>query len=124
MDTHIIIGLLGVLFHSLLKMSSLAKDSRLANIPFHPVQDYLIKDLFGILASFASVFIWYFLFDEVAAKYPAIEGFTKVSFFVMGAMGSYILQMVLSQAKKKIRNVVDQKTDKADGITKTPGDEI
>ena len=107
-------GTAGFVFHSLIKMKGLQEDARVANMSFSPVKDYLIKDIYGILAAFLSPFVWLILFGEIAAKYPALKEFTLTSFFVMGALGSYVLQLILGQAKNQIRNVVDKKTDIAD----------
>ena len=107
-------GIAGFIFHSLIKMKSLQKDSQVANMSFNPVKDYLLKDIYGILAALFSPFVWLLLFGEIAAQYPALEKFTLTSFFVMGALGSYVLQILLSQAKRQIRKVLDEKTNIAD----------
>ena len=110
------LGLLGVVFHSLLKLKSLSDYSRTANLTFNWWNDYVVKDLFSILLSLCSVGVWLLLFKEIAAKYKGLEAFSLTSFFVMGALGSYLLQTLLSRAKKKITKVVDEKTNIADGI--------
>ena len=112
----LLLSVLGMLGHSLFKMSSLKKDYLIANRPFNPLTDYIYKDYIGILLSLITSVAWFFLFGEVAAKYPALEGFTRVSFFAMGGMGSYAIQLFFSVSKKYIRKVVDYKTNKADGI--------
>lgn len=107
-------GIAGFIFHSLIKMKSLQEDSRVANLNFNPFRDYIVRDIYGILAALFSPFVWLLLFGEIAAQYPALEKFSLTSFFVMGALGSYILQLLLGQAKKQIRKVVDIKTNIAD----------
>ena len=111
----LLVGFLGFIFHSLLKLKSLNDDSRAANLPFNVWRDYVQKDIYGILAAAMAPFVWLLLFGEIAAKYPALHSFALTSFFVMGALGSYLLQLLLGQAKKRIRNVVDEKTNIADG---------
>lgn len=113
--TFILAGFGGFLFYSLAKLNSLSKDAQVANMPFNWYDNYVKKDFFGILASFLSIFIWQLMFAEIAAKYPKIEAFAITSFVVMGAIGSWALQLLLGKAKKEIRRVVDYKTDKADG---------
>lgn len=110
-------GFAGFVFHSLLKLKSLSDDSRAANLPFNVWKDYVLKDIYGILAAAMAPLVWLLLFGEIAARYPALHNFALTSFFVMGAMGSYFLQLLLGQAKKKIRSVVDEKTNIADGKT-------
>lgn len=91
------------------------KDAQVANMKFNPIRDYVLKDLYGILAALFAPIVWLQLFGEMASHYPALENFSLTSFFVMGALGSYVLQLLLGQAKKQIRKVVDEKTDIADG---------
>lgn len=107
-------GAMGVLAHSLLKLNSLIQDARAGNVPFRPVKDYWEKDVVSIVLSFLSVGIWFLIFGEVGKKYPSLQEFKVTSFVVMGAMGSYIIQLIMSRAKKRIRQVVDEKTDIAD----------
>jgi hypothetical protein len=117
MNEHFILilcGVAGVLFHSCAKLQGLLKDARVANVDFSWKKDYVIKDALSIILSFLSVGIWFLIFGEVTAKYPGLVGFTRTSFVVMGAIGSYAIQLGLGRAKTTIRNVVDKKTDIAD----------
>lgn len=109
------LGLMGVLAHCLMKAQSLIKDAKVANVKFG-FKDYLNCDWFGIGISFIAVFIWLFIFEEVAQKYTAIQGMIRISFVLMGLAGSYLIQAVFSRAKGFIRNVIDKKTDIADEI--------
>jgi len=115
----IVCGVAGVLFHSLLKLNGLLVDARKANINFKWYRDYVYKDFPSILLSFLSVGIWYLIFHEVAAQYHGISDFARVSFVTMGAIGSYIIQLGLSKAKKQIRSIVDQKTNELDAMKGT-----
>lgn len=111
----IISGLAGVLFHSLLKLNSLLTDARKANMTFRWYRDYVYRDFPSIAMSILSVGIWYLVFGEVADKYKNVEDFARVSFVAMGGIGSYVIQLFMSKAKKQIRQVIDEKTNKADG---------
>jgi hypothetical protein len=108
-------GVMGVLFQSLLKLRSLLKDAQVANVNFNWKKDYVYKDGPSIIMAFLSVFIWYYIFGEVSAKYNAIIGLKRVSFVLMGGVGSYLIQMAFGTAKERIRKIVDRKTDQADG---------
>lgn len=120
-DTILILaGIGGVLAHCLMKMDSLSKDAAVANVNFDWKKDYLYKDKFGIILSFLSVALWYLIFGEAAAKYPKLEGWAITSFVVMGLTGSYLIQLVSSRAKKRIRSIVDAKTNIADDKTDKP----
>lgn len=111
----VILGLSGVVFHSLIKCRGLQTDARVANIKFDPVKDYLLQDYLSIIISLLSVLVWVGLFSEAVTHYPKLQGFIRTSFFVMGAIGSWMLQIMLGTAKASIRKVVDVKTDIADG---------
>lgn len=111
----IICGLAGVLFHCLLKLQGLLTDARVANIKFNAIQDYWIRDAISISLSLLSVGIWYLVYKEVANKYEVVSGWTRISFVGMGLLGSYIIQLIASRAKKRIRQVVDAKTNAIDG---------
>lgn len=112
----LLMGIGGFLFHSLLKLKSLNDDSNAANLKFSVWNDYVKKDIYGILAALLAPLMWLFLYGEVATKYTGIQDFARLSFFVMGALGSYLLQLLLGRAKKQIRRVVDEKTNIADGV--------
>lgn len=118
MNTDIILilaGLAGVLFHCLLKLKSLLDDARAANINFNAVKDYWKRDFVSIALSFLSVGIWFLIFGEVGAKYKAVEDFKITSFVLMGMIGSYLIQYAMSKAKRKVREVIDAKTNTLDG---------
>jgi len=103
------------IIHSLIKADSLKKDFEKANIPFKFGRDYLGKDFLGITASFLTPFLWLLMFGEVAAKYPAIEGYAICTFALIGGTGSYFFQLFLSRSKKYFRAVIDAKSNIADG---------
>lgn len=110
----IILGTLGVVFHSCLKYTNLKQQAKVANINDFGIETYIDKDMAAIIASFISVWAWFYVFAEITTKYPSLVGFTRTSFFVMGAMGSYIIQLCLGSASKWIKSIVDKKTDIAD----------
>lgn len=109
----IFVGFLGVVGHCLFKANSLQKDAKAANVDFS-ISKYIKLDWFGISASFLMVFVWVFLFGEVANKYPAILDYVRCTFAGMGFFGSYIIQTINSRGKSYIRKIVDRKTDIAD----------
>lgn len=112
---YILSGIAGVVFHSLLKLNSLLTDARKANMNFNWYRDYVYKDFPSIMLSVLSVGIWYMVFHEVANKYNGVQEFARVSFVAMGGIGSYVIQLFLSRAKRQIRKVIDEKTNIADG---------
>lgn len=112
----ILCGVFGVLFQCLLKVRSLLKDAQVANVDFHWKKDYVVKDFPSIALAFLSVGIWYYIFGEIAARYQGIADFKRVSFVLMGGVGSYLIQMAFGTAKDRIRKIVDKKTDELDKL--------
>lgn len=110
-------GLAGVIFHCLLKLNDLLKDARTANLDFNWWKDYVQKDAVPIMLSVLSVVIWMLVYKEVQNNYKAVSDWTRLSFVGMGLMGSYVIQKVMSGAKKKIRTFVDAKTNVSDAVT-------
>lgn len=111
----IVCGIMGVVFQSMLKIRGLLKDAQVANVNWDWKKDYLKKDAPSIILAFLSVGIWYYIFGEISNRYPAIVDLKRVSFVLMGGVGSYLIQMAFGTAKDRIRKIVDRKTDVADG---------
>jgi hypothetical protein len=116
----ILCGVLGVIAQSLILLRGLLRDAQIANIDFNWKKDYVRKDSPSILLAFVSVLIWFLIFGEVAHKYPNLEGFRRVSFVLMGGVGSWLVQAVFGTAKDRIRKIMDRKTDIADGKVPKP----
>jgi len=110
---YILCGLGGVIMHCLAKAKSLIDYAKRANVNFG-FKDYLEKDFLTIAMSLCSVFLWLLLFPEVGKVRPNILVFTRVSFFAVGLLGSWIIQTLISRAKSYIMNIVDKKTNIAD----------
>lgn len=108
-------GLFGVLLHCLFKAKDLIDYAKKANIKFN-LGDYFTKDWFAISLSLCSVAIWFLIFGEVSAKYPKIIDFIRCTFIGMGLLGSYIIQKFFSRGKSYISDIIDKKTNIADGI--------
>lgn len=104
-------GIFGVLFQCLLKLRSLLKDAQVANVNFNAWKDYWKRDAVSIILAFIPVIIWYMVFAEVSAKYESLVALKRVSFVLIGGVGSYALQLIFGTAKDKIRSVIDKKTN-------------
>jgi hypothetical protein len=108
-------GLLGLLFHLFaIKIPSVKTSSKVANLPFS-YRQYFQDDLAGILGSLLAVLVFLIVLDELVAIKPIILPFLKIGFVFVGISGSAILIKILGRAQKKINDVIDEKTDKADG---------
>lgn len=112
---YLLVGFGGVIAHSLNKVRTLSAEYEKANLTL-TFNQYIQKDKYGIMLSFLVVFLWLALFGEAALKYPAILTFTRVSFFAMGALGSYGLQSAMSRAKKELQKAIDEKTNILDDL--------
>jgi len=110
-----LLGILGVFAHCLCKLIKLNKDASNGNVPFNWYKDYVYSDRFSIMLSFLSVVVWYFIYNEVEGAYSQISAWKITSFFVVGFFGSYAIQYGKSKGEKRIRKVIDEKTDIADG---------
>jgi len=85
-------GLLGLLFVTIAMAISFQNDAVKANVEFS-FQKYFQREALNILLSVVSVLAWLVLFGEVAEKYPGIQNFIRCSFFAMGAIGSWAIQL-------------------------------
>lgn len=111
----ILVGFAGALFVMLTKMRSLQILSEKANVAFS-YKRYFEKEVVSIAISILSVFVWQLLFNEVAAKYKALDGFMLTSFFIMGAAGSWIIQKLLGKTQSWINSKIDAKTNELDEL--------
>lgn len=107
----IVCGLLGVIFHSLVKMNRLYDLAKRAQIDFSLYRDYLKGDFVSILLSFTSVIIWFLIFGEVATNWQWLTTFPRFSFFCMGSFGSYCIQYGLGKTQKMLERIIDQRTE-------------
>lgn len=108
-------GLLGVILHCLCKAKDLIEYANKANLKFSII-DYFKKDWFSVSTSLLSVIVWLLIFGEVGAKYPKILDYIICSFIGMGFLGSYIIQKFFSKGKAYISDIIDKKTNIADGL--------
>lgn len=114
----LLIGFLGVVIHSLMKAQSLQTDAEKANVEFDFKDTYLKKDYLGIIISFLQVLLWLLIVPEVSQKYVWLQNWIRVSFAAVSFLGSYLIQMALSKAKKYIRTEVDIKTNELSDLKK------
>lgn len=105
------LGLAAVLFQCLAKLKGLLDDARAANINFNAKNDYWKRDAVVIIMAIIPVLIWYFIFGEVSAKYEWVLNLKRVSFVLVGGVGSWGLQYAFGTAKNVIRKAIDKKTN-------------
>jgi hypothetical protein len=118
----ILLGLVAVLFQCLAALNSRLQDARAANINFNAKKDYWQRDAVPIMLAVIPVFIWYFVFGEVAARSELLANLKRLSFVLIGGIGSWLLQLLLGTSKKVIRNIVDRKTNELNQLKGLPDD--
>lgn len=114
--SYLLAGTLGVFFHIfVIKIPSLRDKSKRANHPF-TFKDYLADDWHSIAGSFISIGILIIGLKEVLALKPEFANYITWIFVFVGFTGSSLIQSIFSIANKKIMQVIDVKTNIADGI--------
>ena len=108
--------LIGNLLHVCFKIYSLNKDYKKANIDFS-VMTYLSDDKWGLIMDVAASFALVYLAEEWLGDLGNYA-FSKIKsiFVFVGFTGSYVILQAMSVAKKRFRQIVDEKTNKADNI--------
>lgn len=118
----ITLGLSAVLFQCLLKLKGLLADAKAANINFNAKKDYWQADAVSIILAVIPVGIWYLVFGEVAAKSELLLNFKRLSFVLVGGVGSWALQYFFGTAKDRIRSAFDKKTNELNALKGLPED--
>jgi hypothetical protein len=108
-----LLGLLGVIVQTLIKISTLQKQSKLANHPFN-ISDYFSNDWAIIVLNIVAVVVALIAFDELTTYYPVVLKVVKWFFFFLGYTGSSLLNFFLSKTQKIVDNVIDTKSNIAD----------
>lgn len=108
-------GLLGIAFHVFaIKIPSVKVRAKSANMPFS-IGAYLKDDLTAIIASIITVAIFVVAIDEIVGYNPSLIRFIKFGFAFVGYTGSSLLILAFGKFGGKINDIVDAKTDIADG---------
>lgn len=113
---NLVAGLLGWLFVTLAKMSSLQKDFRVANQEF-VFKKFVQGEWVGWVMSGVFILIMAVTQPEWISVKPETENFVHIIFVMGGAIGSWAFMLFLGKSKKFIRNKIDEKTDIADNKT-------
>lgn len=119
MALNIFAALMGLLFVTLNKMQSVKKDFKVAN------QEFVLKKFFqdefiGILMSLIVIILMAITVKEWIGIRKGTEDYVTIIFATGGAIGSYAFLVFLGGSKKYIRQIVDKKTNIADGIETKP----
>lgn len=114
MINYLAAGLLGLLFVTLAKASSMKKDFEVANQTF--VFKKFIKDeLIAISMSFIVILLMAITIKEWVKVSPKVSDYVTIIFAMGGAIGSWAFLLFLGKSKRYIRKIIDEKTNMADG---------
>lgn len=111
---YILAGILGVAFKTTQKIMGLQKTFAKSNEVF-VFSKYIKGEAGAILSSIIAVIIAAISIDEIAAFRPQVLTYVRLFFVAVGWMGADILISLLGTAKKYILNIIDRKTNVADG---------
>lgn len=109
--------LIGNIIHLAILLNSREKDSKAANIDFS-FKGFLKTEKYALFLDFVASMGLVYAADEIVDS-PWIMGKIKLGFILIGVGGSYVVMQLFGKSKKIIRNVVDKKTDIADGKIKS-----
>lgn len=116
MTNYLIAALLGLLFVVLHKIQATKKDFAVANQPF-VLKKFFEKELVAILMSVIVIILMAITVQEWMYVSPTVENYVTIIFALGGAIGSWAFLLFLGGSKKFIRQVIDKKTNIADGLT-------
>jgi hypothetical protein len=112
-------GILGIMFHIfVIKVASAKIKSKAANVSFSFAQ-YLKDEWVVILGNLICVCMLIVGLDELIGLKPAVAKIVKWLFFFVGISGSSVFMFAFSVADRKIRGVIDAKTNIADELPLT-----
>jgi hypothetical protein len=115
MTMNLIAGLLGLIFMTLSKMQGVKKDFEVANQPF-VLKKFFSGELIAILMSLVVIVLMAITVQEWMKVSPKVADYVTIIFAMGGAIGSWAFLLFLGKSKKYIRNVIDIKTNIADGL--------
>lgn len=113
MITYLLAGLLGLIFATLAKMSSVKKDFDSAGHPFQ-VKKFFRDESIGIGMSITFLLIMAITINEWSSYSETVNKFIISLFVLGGAIGSWAFLLFLGKSKKYVRNVIDIKTNIVD----------
>lgn len=107
--------MLGTVFTVLVNIQSKKKLFELSNVEFC-LRKYFEDEVYAIMSNVVVVLIMALSVNEWATINETVQKFVTVIFALGGSIGAYGFSSILGGTKKKIRNIIDQKTDIADNI--------
>lgn len=115
MIMYLFAGILGLIFATLAKAQSTKKDFTVANETF-VFQKFLKNEAIGISMSLIVILLMAITMSEWVKISPKVSDYVTIIFALGGAIGSWAFLLLLDSSKKRIRKIVDEKTNIADGV--------
>lgn len=112
-----LVAVLGQIIQTALKLNSLQQKATIGNTGVNAFKEYFQRDYWAIIANFAFIAICLFIATEwLMSDY--VLGKIKSVFAFIGWAGSDLANRVFQKTNQRINQIIDAKTDKADGVTK------
>lgn len=111
---NLLAGLCGIIVMILIIMRMLKSDFDAANKEFN-YKKFFTRELPNIFISVMAVILTAILLPDILNYRPGLALYVRTLFTASGMLGSFFLTYVFGKSKKYIRNIVDIKTNIADG---------
>jgi hypothetical protein len=99
-------GLLGILFHIVIKLQAVKKRVEATGIKFS-IKVYLSAEWLALVSSVITIFICIFVLDEITRIKPQVLDILKFFFVFIGYTGSSILQTILGKTDKAVNKLIN-----------------
>jgi hypothetical protein len=110
-----LVAILGQVIQTALKLNSLQKKATVGNTGLNVLNEYFRNDYWAIVANLAFIAACLFIATEwLMSEY--ILGKIKTGFLFIGWAGSDLANRLFTKTNQKINEIIDRKTDKADGV--------
>lgn len=110
-----LISVLGMFFSIIMQVRSLIKKSKAANTKFS-LKSYFKSDWISGIASITFICIVLVIIAEVIKMKPVVINYIKIIFILVGYFGADLGYRIFSATDKKITQIIDEKTNKADSM--------
>lgn len=110
-----LISMLGMVFSIVMKAVALQKKARISNASFNGWK-FLKDDWLSGLSSLLFIGIVLVIISEVLHWKPVVIDYIKIIFVFVGYFGSELGSRLFSATNKRLNAIIDEKTDKADGM--------
>jgi archaellum biogenesis protein FlaJ (TadC family) len=108
------VALIGMALQVALKIKALNDKALAANICFKTT-DFFKQDYWSLIASILTIVLFLFFLTDILKWQPAVINYVKIGFAFIGYTGSDIASRLFSVVNGKINDVINAKSNTADG---------